>query len=109
MDASCACFNWRCASRFGRHRIEHGTLVDRLSHQAQSLYRHFGATLVHRAVVSFLVRRTGGSGILKSTGFERREGPQAVRVSPLGLAGSAALFGMGALLLFLTTRAVIPA
>ncbi len=50
MDANCACFKWRCASRFGGHRIEHGTLVDRISHQAQSLYRHFGTTPVHRAV-----------------------------------------------------------
>ena len=51
MDASCACFKWRCASRFGGHRIEHGTLVDRISHQAQSLYRHFGTTPVHRTVI----------------------------------------------------------
>jgi membrane protease YdiL (CAAX protease family) len=48
-------------------------------------------------------------GVLKSTGFERREGPAVDRVPPLGLAGSAALFGVGALLLFLATRVVVPA
>ena len=38
---------------------------------------------------------------------EGREGPD--RVPPLGLVGSAALFGAGALLLFLTTRVAVPA
>lgn len=37
------------------------------------------------------------------------EGPERDRVPPLGLAGSVALFGAGALLLFLTTRVAVPA
>lgn len=41
--------------------------------------------------------------------FERREGSEVSRVPPLGLGGSAALFGTGALLLFLTTRIAVPA
>ena len=41
--------------------------------------------------------------------FEMSEGSEPNRVSPLGLRGSAALFGMGALLLFLTTRVAVPA
>lgn len=46
---------------------------------------------------------------MTANGFERREGPEPNRVPPLGLRGSAALFGMGALLLFLTTRVAVPA
>ena len=46
---------------------------------------------------------------MTANGIERREGPEPNRVPPLGLGGSAALFGAGALLLFLTTRAVVPA
>src|SRR5918994_1016027 len=42
-------------------------------------------------------------------GFERREGSEPNRVPRLGLGGSAALFGAGALLLFLTTRVAVPA
>jgi CAAX protease family protein len=45
---------------------------------------------------------------LRATGIERREKPEPDRVSPLGLVGSAALFGAGALLLFLTTRLAVP-
>jgi CAAX protease family protein len=45
---------------------------------------------------------------LRATGFEGREGPEPDRVPPLGLVGSAALFGAGALLLFLTTRVAVP-
>jgi membrane protease YdiL (CAAX protease family) len=45
---------------------------------------------------------------LRTTSFERREGPGPDRVPPLGLVGSAALFGAGALLLFLTTRIAVP-
>jgi membrane protease YdiL (CAAX protease family) len=44
-----------------------------------------------------------------ANGFERREEPEPNRVPPLGLVGSAALFGAGALLLFLTTRVAVPA
>ena len=44
-----------------------------------------------------------------TNGFERREEPEPDRIPPLGLAGSAALFGAGALLLFLTTRVAVPA
>jgi membrane protease YdiL (CAAX protease family) len=40
-----------------------------------------------------------------ANGFE----PEPDRVPPLGLIGSAALFGAGALLLFLTTRVAVPA
>jgi hypothetical protein len=43
---------------------------------------------------------------LKASGFER---PEPNRIPPLGLGGSAALFGAGALLLFLTTRVAVPA
>jgi membrane protease YdiL (CAAX protease family) len=43
------------------------------------------------------------------TANERYGGPGPHRVPPLALAGSAALFGAGALLLFLTTRVAIPA
>jgi hypothetical protein len=45
---------------------------------------------------------------LTANGFERREEPEPNRVPPLGLVGSAALFGAGALLLFLTTRVAVP-
>jgi hypothetical protein len=47
-------------------------------------------------------------GPLRATGFEGREGPEPDGVPPLGLVGSAALFGAGALLLFLTTRLAVP-
>jgi hypothetical protein len=50
-----------------------------------------------------------GEEPLTATGFERRGGPEPNRVPPLGLVGSAALFGAGALLLFLTTRVAVPA
>jgi membrane protease YdiL (CAAX protease family) len=46
---------------------------------------------------------------LTANGFERRGGPEPNRVPPLGLVGSAALFGAGALLLFLTMRVAVPA
>ena len=46
---------------------------------------------------------------MTANGLERREGPEPNRVPPLGLGGSAALFGAGALLLFLTTRVAVPA
>lgn len=46
---------------------------------------------------------------MTANGFERREEPEPNRAPPLGLLGSAALFGAGALLLFLTTRVAIPA
>ena len=46
---------------------------------------------------------------MTANGFERREEPEPDRVPPLGLVGSAALFGAGALLLFLTTRVAVPA
>src|SRR6266851_3209473 len=55
------------------------------------------------------VRRTGGRRPLTANGFERREEPEPNGVPPLGLVGSAALFGAGALLLFLTTRVAVPA
>jgi CAAX protease family protein len=45
---------------------------------------------------------------LRVTGFEGSEGPEPDRVPPLGLVGSAALFGAGARLLFLTTRLAVP-
>jgi CAAX protease family protein len=45
---------------------------------------------------------------VRATGIEGRERPEPDRVSPLGLVGSAALFGAGALLLFLTTRLAVP-
>jgi len=45
---------------------------------------------------------------LRTTDFEGREGPEPNRVPPLGLGDSAALFGAGALLLFLTTRVAVP-
>jgi membrane protease YdiL (CAAX protease family) len=45
---------------------------------------------------------------LRATGCEGREGPEPDRVPPLGLVGSAALFGAGTLLLFLTTRVAVP-
>jgi membrane protease YdiL (CAAX protease family) len=50
-----------------------------------------------------------GGRRLTDNGFERCEGPEPNRVPPLGLVGSAALFGAGALLLFLTTRIAVPA
>ncbi len=50
-----------------------------------------------------------GEWPLSANGFERREGPEPDRVPPMGLGGSAALFGAGALLLFLTTRVAVPA
>jgi hypothetical protein len=59
-----------------------------------------------------LIRAFGvqeGEGPLTANGFERREEPEPNRVPPLGLVGSAALFGAGALLLFLTTRVAVPA
>jgi membrane protease YdiL (CAAX protease family) len=40
--------------------------------------------------------------------FEKREEPESNRIPPLGLVGSVALFGAGALLLFLTARVAIP-
>lgn len=46
---------------------------------------------------------------MTANGFERREGPEPDRIPPLGLLGSAVLFGAGALLLFLTTRVAVPA
>ncbi|MER8607506.1 hypothetical protein NKI34_31920, partial [Mesorhizobium sp. M0700] len=46
---------------------------------------------------------------MTANGYERRDGPEPDRVPPLGLGGSAALFGAGALLLFLTTRVAVPA
>ena len=46
---------------------------------------------------------------MSANDFERREGSEPDRVPPLGLGGSAALFGTGALLLFLTTRVAVPA
>jgi CAAX protease family protein len=45
---------------------------------------------------------------VRATGIEGRERPEPDRVSPLGLVGSATLFGAGALLLFLTTRLAVP-
>jgi len=51
----------------------------------------------------------GGRGPLRATGFQEREGLEPDRVPPLGLVGSAVLFGAGALLLFLTTRVAVPA
>jgi membrane protease YdiL (CAAX protease family) len=41
--------------------------------------------------------------------LEKPEGSEPYRLPPLGLIGSAALFGTGALLLFLTTRVAVPA
>ncbi|MER9483661.1 CPBP family intramembrane metalloprotease [Mesorhizobium sp. M0494] len=46
---------------------------------------------------------------MTANGYERNDGPEPDRVPPLGLGGSAALFGAGALLLFLTTRVAVPA
>src|SRR5262249_48104657 len=46
---------------------------------------------------------------LTATGIEGRQGPSLDRVPPLGLVGSAAIFGSGALLLFLTTQVAVPA
>jgi membrane protease YdiL (CAAX protease family) len=46
---------------------------------------------------------------LRVFGSEEREGAAPERVPPLGLIGSAALFGMGALLMVLTTRVAVPA
>src|SRR4051794_32153824 len=46
---------------------------------------------------------------LTANELEGPGGPQPDRVPPLGLGGSAALFGTGALLLFLTTRVAVPA
>src|SRR4029450_2332986 len=42
-------------------------------------------------------------------GFERRKGSGPHEPPPLGLVGSAALFGAGTLLLFVTTRLAVPA
>jgi membrane protease YdiL (CAAX protease family) len=42
-------------------------------------------------------------------GFERRKGSEPDETPPLGLVGSAALFGAGTLLLFVTTRLAVPA
>ena len=47
-------------------------------------------------------------GPLSAFGCEGREGPERDGVPPLGLLGSIALFGAGALLLFLTTRLAVP-
>jgi membrane protease YdiL (CAAX protease family) len=47
-------------------------------------------------------------GPLRAAGFEGRKGPEPDETPPLGLVGSAALFGAGALLLFLTTRLAVP-
>jgi Type II CAAX prenyl endopeptidase Rce1-like len=60
----------------------------------------------HNNASSFGVREVEEP--LRATGFEGREGPEPDRVPPLGLVGSAALFGAGALLLFLTTRVAVP-
>src|SRR5262249_39648140 len=46
---------------------------------------------------------------LSATGIEGRQGPGLDRVPPLGLVGSAAVFGTGAVLLFLTTQVAVPA
>jgi len=45
---------------------------------------------------------------LTATSFAGREAPESDRLAALGLVGSAALFGAGALLLFLTTRLAVP-
>lgn len=45
---------------------------------------------------------------MRATDFVGRAGPDPDQVAPLGLVGSAVLFGAGALLLFLTTRRAIP-
>jgi hypothetical protein len=63
--------------------------------------------LWHDLTYSFGIR--AGEWPLTANGFERRDGPEPNRVSPLGLGGSVALFGAGALLLFLTTRVAVPA
>jgi membrane protease YdiL (CAAX protease family) len=44
-----------------------------------------------------------------ATAVQRPDGSAPARIPPLGLAGSVALFGTGALLLWLTTQVVIPA
>jgi membrane protease YdiL (CAAX protease family) len=46
---------------------------------------------------------------LQANDLEGSEGREPDRVPPMGLAGSAALFGAGALLLFITTRVAVPA
>jgi membrane protease YdiL (CAAX protease family) len=46
---------------------------------------------------------------LTATGFAGREVPESARLAALGLVGSAALFGAGALLLLLTTQVAVPA
>ena len=51
------------------------------------------------------LKRPCGGG-LRATDFSEREGSGPV--PPLGLVGSVAIFGAGALLLFLTTRVVVP-
>jgi hypothetical protein len=48
------------------------------------------------------------SFVVPKDGF-RTEGPEPDRAPPLGMVGSVALFGAGALLLFLTTRVAVPA
>lgn len=45
---------------------------------------------------------------MSATSLDGLERPEPDRLPPLGLPGSAALFGAGALLLFLTTRVAIP-
>ena len=45
---------------------------------------------------------------MKEGGFDRHVGSDPDQLAPLGLIASCALFGIGALLLFLTTRLVIP-
>lgn len=50
----------------------------------------------------------GLRGGLRANRFAGREGPDPDRVPPLGLVDSAAMFGAGALLLFLTTRVAVP-
>jgi membrane protease YdiL (CAAX protease family) len=55
------------------------------------------------------VRRTDLGESLSARENERREEPGLDPAPPLGLVGSAALFGAAALLLFLTTRLAVPA
>jgi membrane protease YdiL (CAAX protease family) len=51
----------------------------------------------------------GSRGALRAAGGHQRKELEPVRVRPLGPVGSVALFGAGALLLFLTTRVAVPA
>ena len=46
---------------------------------------------------------------MRATDLHGREEPEPDRLPPLGLVGSVALFGAGAVLLFLTTRVAVPA